>query len=67
MSTTTVVQFVERALKSTAKPYAQIALEARRKLKSQTTPASVRHYASAMRREGIKVKDRPTAREAAFA
>ena len=63
----TVHGFVENLLARTKKPYAEIAKEAREAFKSETSPASVRHYASKMRRDGRTVKDRPTVREAAFA
>jgi hypothetical protein len=63
----TVHAFVERQLKTTRKPYAEIAKNARREFKSETSPASVRHYASKMRRDGVKLKDRPVVREAMFA
>lgn len=63
----TVHGYVEGLLKRTRKPYAEIAAEARREFKSETSPASVRHYASKLRRDGIAVKDRPSVREAAFA
>lgn len=66
--TATVVAFVTALLRRTAKPYAEIALEARRHFKgAQTSPASVRHYASKLRREGVRIKDRPVVREAEYA
>lgn len=65
--TLTIHAFVERQLKTTSKPYAEIAQVTRRKFKSETSPASVRHYASKMRRGRVKLKDRPVAREAMFA
>lgn len=64
---TTVHAYVEALLARTAKPYAEIAQTARRKFESQTSPASVRHYASKMRAAGRAVKDRPVTREAAYA
>lgn len=63
----TVHGYVEALLARTTKPYAEIAQSARRQFKSETSPASVRHYASKMRREGRAVKARPVSREAAFA
>ena len=63
----TVHAYVESLLARTKKPYAEIAKEARDAFDSETSPASVRHYASKMRREGRTVKDRPISREAAFA
>lgn len=62
----TVHGYVEALLARTARPYAEIAQSARRQFNSQTSPASVRHYASKMRREGRTVKERPVTREAAF-
>lgn len=66
-SATTVHAFVEAQLARTAKPYAELAKMARDKFNSQTSPASVRHYASKMRADGRTVKERPITREAAFA
>lgn len=63
----TVHGYVEALLARTARPYAEIAQSARRQFNSQTSPASVRHYASKMRGEGRTVKARPIVREAAFA
>ena len=63
----TVHEFVENFLARTKKPYAEIAKLARDEFQSETSPASVRHYASKMRKEGRTVKDRPISREAAFA
>lgn len=62
----TIHGFVETLLMRTAKPYAEIAQSARRQFKSQTSPASVRHYASKLRSEGRTVKERPVTREAAY-
>lgn len=64
---TTVHEFVEGLLARTKRPYAEIAKMARDEFHSETSPASVRHYASKMRQEGRVVKDRPIGREAAFA
>lgn len=63
----TVHAFVEAYLARTAKPYAEVAKMARDHFKSETSPASVRHYASKMRAEGRTVKERPVSREAAYA
>jgi hypothetical protein len=64
----TIHGFVESMLKRTSKPYAEIAAEARKRFKgANTSPASVRHYASKMRAAKVKIKERPAAREAAFA
>lgn len=63
----TVHAYVEGLLKRTKKPYAEIAQEARKAFDSETSPASVRHYASKLRRDGVPIKDRPQVREAAFA
>lgn len=63
----TVHAYVENLLARTKKPYAEIAKEARKAFHSETSPASVRHYASKMRAEGRSVKERPVSREAAFA
>lgn len=63
----TVHGYVEALLARTTKPYAEIAQSARRTFQSETSPASVRHYASKMRAEGRTVRDRPVSREAAFA
>lgn len=63
----TVHEYVEGLLKRTKKPYAEIAQDARKIFHSETSPASVRHYASKLRRDGVAIKDRPTVREAAFA
>lgn len=63
----TVHAYVEGLLAKTKKPYAEIAQNARREFHSETSPASVRHYASKMRRDGRTVKERPVSREAAFA
>lgn len=64
---TTIHTFVESMLARTKKPYAEIAKLARDKFESETSPASVRHYASKMRHEGKQVPDRPHVREASFA
>jgi hypothetical protein len=64
---TTVHAFVETMLARTKKPYAEIAKAARTQFNSETSPASVRHYASKMRSSGRRVPDRPHVREAAFA
>ncbi len=66
-SAKTVHEFVEALLARTKAPYAEIAQTARNRFHSQTSPASVRHYASKMRSEGRTVKERPVSREAAFA
>lgn len=63
----TIAAFVTNLLARTSKPYAQIASDARRKFHGETSPASVRHYASRMRANGMKVKERPVTREASFA
>lgn len=63
----TVHTYVEGLLARTKRPYAEIAKRAREEFDSETSPASVRHYASKMRREGRTVKERPVSREAAFA
>lgn len=63
----TVHSYVEGLLARSKKPYAEIAAKARHEFHSETSPASVRHYASKMRREGRAVKERPMGREAAFA
>jgi len=62
----TIHVFVEALLARTKRPYAEIARDARRTFSSQTSPASVRHYASKMRGEGRTVRERPVTREAAF-
>ena len=63
----TVHSFVETLLARTKKPYPEIAKLARAKFHSDTSPASVRHYASKMRSAGRKVPERPTAHEATYA
>jgi hypothetical protein len=63
----TVHAYVEGLLARSSKPYAEIAAKARTEFHSETSPASVRHYASKMRREGRTVRERPMSREAAFA
>lgn len=63
----TVHAYVEGLLARTTKPYAEIAQEARKVFDSETSAASVRHYASKMRKAGKPIKDRPVSREAAYA
>lgn len=64
----TIGGYVSVMLKRTAKPYAEIAQAARKHFRgAQTTTASVRHYASKLRSEGVKLKDRPVVREAEYA
>ncbi len=65
--TATIHSYVEGLLARTKKPYAEIAAEARKQFKSETSPASVRYYASRMRADGRTVKERPQSREASFA
>lgn len=59
----TVRGLVEHMLGRTRVPYAEIAEEARRRVKSGTTTSSVRSAASEMRRSGRRVLHRPRARE----
>jgi len=63
----TVHGYVEGLLARTKRPYAEIAKMARDEFDSETSPASVRHYASKMRADGRTVRERPVSREAAFA
>lgn len=63
----TVHAYVEGLLTRTVKPYAEIALLARKQFRSHTSPASVRHYASKMRKAGRTVRDRPTGHETSYA
>lgn len=63
----TIHAFVESMLARSRKPYAEIAKQARDQFHSETSPASVRHYASKMRQAGRRVPDRPHVREAQFA
>jgi len=62
----TIREHVEGLLRRTRKPYAAIAREVRRSHRSETSPASVRHYASKLRGGGVKLPDRPVTREAEF-
>ena len=62
----TVREHVTKELVRTRKPYAEIAAETRKLFMSDTSPASVRHYASRLRKEGVKIKERPVGREASY-
>jgi hypothetical protein len=63
---TTVREHVEHELKRTTKPYAEIAAETRKLFQSATSPSSVRHYASKLRRSGARLKERPIGREVEY-
>lgn len=63
----TIHAFVEGLLARTKKPYAEIAALARKQFGGQTSPASVRHYASKMRKAKVKLPERPIANEAQYA
>jgi hypothetical protein len=67
MKDKTIQDHVASLLKRTRKPYAAIAQEVRKTFHSETSPASVRHYASKLRRQRVKLPERPTAREAEYA